>query len=62
MLTLLLVDQEVHVGVDGDDDQIGRKVSSTDHHQDIRILEGDLLRNLHHHKDDYQVGTGAPGQ
>lgn len=45
------------VGVETDDDSVRRNVHPADDVQDIGVFHGDLLRNLHHHEDDYQVGT-----
>lgn len=47
------------VGVEGDDDDIRQNVQSADEHQYVGVLHRNLLGNLHHHEDDYQVGTIA---
>jgi len=60
--TLLLIDQEVHVGIDGDDNHVREDVAGSNHIHDIWILHGDLLGNLHHHKDDHQVGAAQSSQ
>ena len=43
------------VEVDAGDDEVREDVESADTHQDVLILERDLLRHLHHPKDDDQV-------
>ena len=55
--TLLLVNHQVDVGVETDDDGVRRNVHPADDVQDVGVLHGNLLRDLHHHEDDYQVGT-----
>ena len=55
--TLLLIDQEMNVGVDRDDDHVGQHVDSANNVQHIGILERDSLGYLHHPKDDNQVGA-----
>jgi len=57
MDTFLLVDQEVHVSVDGDNDNIGENVSAANKHQGIGVFHWDPLGDLHHPKDDDQVGS-----
>lgn len=57
--TLLLVDQEMGVGVDADDDQVGDNVASSDHVHHVGIIHWDLFRDLHHPKDDDQVGSAS---
>jgi len=55
--TFLLIDQEVHVGVDGDDDYVGEDVSTTNEVEGIWVLHRNSLGDLHHPKDDDQVGS-----
>lgn len=43
--------------MDGQDEEIGQDVASAHHHQDLRILKGNLLGQLHHHQDDGEIGT-----
>lgn len=57
MLTLLLVNLEVAVGVHAHDDNVREDVDSADHVQDTGVVHGDLLGDLHHHEDDDQVGA-----
>ena len=57
--TLLLIDEEVNVGVDRDDDHVGQDVASADQVQGIWILHRDSFRDLHHPKDDDQVCAGG---
>lgn len=57
--TFLLIDQEVHVGVDGDDDYVGEDVSTSNEVKGIRVLHRNSLGDLHHPKDDDQVGSGV---
>lgn len=56
LCTFLLINQEMGVGVDADDDRVGEQVDSSDEHQGLRIFQRDSLGDLHHHKDDNQVG------
>jgi hypothetical protein len=60
--TLLLVDLHLYVKVDAGDEQVADDVESAHAVEDHRVLEGDLLANLHHHKDDHEVGAALPGQ
>ena len=55
--TLLRVDLQLYVEVDAQYQQIGDDVQASDAHQDLRVLEGYLLRNLHHAENDHQVGA-----
>lgn len=55
--TLLLVDQEMSVGVDGDDDYVRQDISRSHQIEGIWIIERDSFRDLHHSEDDDQVGT-----
>ena len=57
--TLLLVDLNLDVDVDGGNDQIASDVKRTNAVEDIRVFEGDALRYLHHPKDDDDVDTVA---
>jgi hypothetical protein len=57
VLTLLLIDQEVHIGVNGDDYHVGQDVSATNKHQRLGVLHGNSFRHLHHAKYDHQIGT-----
>lgn len=60
--TLLLVDLELDVEVDAGDEHVADDVESAHGVKDGRVLEGDLLADLHHHKDDHEVGAALPGQ
>lgn len=70
-LTLLFIDQEVHIGVNRDDYHVGQDVSAANEHQRLRVLHGNSFRlisqyiignvsrgithHLHHHQDNHQV-------
>ncbi len=56
-LTFVRVDLLSNVEVDAQDDQVGNNVHSAYAHEDLWIIEGYLLRYLHHTKDDHQVGA-----
>ena len=47
------------VHVDAEDDQVADDVESAHSVQDVRVIEGDFLAGLHHHKDDDQVGSAV---
>jgi len=55
--TLLLVNQEMDVRVNGDDDHVREDVDGANDVQGIGIIERDSLGHLHHSEDDDQVGT-----
>jgi len=57
MLTLLLIDLQMHVGIHRNDDDVRQDVAGADHIEDTGIIHRNLLGDLHHHKDDHQVGT-----
>jgi hypothetical protein len=56
-LTFLLVYLHLHVKVDTCNDQVRNDVRHADSREDVRVIERNLLGDLHHHKDDHQVGT-----
>lgn len=60
MLTLLLIDQEVHVGVKGDNDHVREYVASPDEHERLRIFHWNTLGNLHPGVEvsDWRFGMG----
>lgn len=60
--TPLFVDLELGVEVDGGDEQVADDVEGAHAVQDGRVVKGDLLADLHHHKDDHEVGAALPGQ
>lgn len=60
MHTPLLVDLHLGVEVDAGDEQIANDVESAHAHEDVRVFEGDLLADLHHDKDDHEVGAALP--
>jgi len=60
--TLLLVDLQLDVEVDAGDEHVADDVESAHGVKDGRVVEGDLLADLHHHKDDHEVGAALPGQ
>jgi hypothetical protein len=53
----LLVDLTLNVQVDTEDQDIREDVYGPDAIQDHRVLEVDLFRDLHHDKNDDQVGA-----
>jgi len=55
--TLFLIDQVVGVRVHGEDEDIGENVDAADDHERLGILHWDSLGDLHHPKDDDQVGA-----
>jgi hypothetical protein len=57
-LTLLLVDLELDVEVDTGDDEVAGDVNGANNVEHVLIFEGDLLGDLHHTKDDHEVGAG----
>lgn len=57
MHTLLLIDLGLRIHVESKNDHIGREVYATDEEEDIRVVKGNLLRQLHHHKDDGQISS-----
>jgi hypothetical protein len=60
--TLLLVDLHLDVEVDAGDEQVADDVESAHAVEDGRVIEGDLLADLHHYKDDHEVGAALPSQ
>jgi hypothetical protein len=48
LLTLLAVDLRLHVEVNAGNDKVGHDVECANSHQDVGVLEGHLLRDLHH--------------
>jgi hypothetical protein len=60
--TLLLVDLHLDIEVDAGDEQVANDVEGAHAVEDHRVVEGDLLANLHHHKDDHEVGAASRGQ
>lgn len=57
--TLLLVDLGLNVEVQDGDQDVAGNVAGAAHVQDIRVIEGDLARDLDHAEHDDQVGTVA---
>lgn len=55
--TSLLVNLHLDVHVHAKDDDVAENVQAADAHQDVGVVEGDLLAGLHHHEDDDQVGA-----
>jgi hypothetical protein len=47
-LTLLAVDLGLHVEVNAGNNEVGHDVECANSHQNVGVLEGHLLRNLHH--------------
>lgn len=60
--TLFLIDLVIHVGVDGGNNHVRDNIAQTNVHQDLRVLKRDSLGDLHHPKDDDQVGSAESGQ
>ena len=55
--TLFAVNLGLCPQVDPHNEDVGQDIQSTDAHQNIGVIEGNLLGQLHHHQDDGQVGT-----
>ena len=55
--TPLLVDLHLGVEVDAGDEQVADDVERAHAHEDVGIFKGDLLADLHHDKDDHEVGA-----
>jgi hypothetical protein len=55
--TVLLLDNLSAVHVQSKDDQVGEDVESSDTVEPVRVIEGDLLRYLHHPQDHGEVGS-----
>ena len=56
-LTLLCVDLHLHVKVYADDYDIRDDVENANAKKDLRVFEGYFLGDLHHTKDNDQIGT-----
>lgn len=56
-LAFLLVYKHLYVQVDSCNDQVRDDVRHAYTHEDVRVIERNLLRHLHHHKDEHQVGA-----
>ena len=54
-LTLFLIDLLLYVQIDGDNYEVGNDVHGPDTQKDLRILERNFFRYLHHTKYDHQV-------
>lgn len=59
MLTLLLVDLDLHVKVESGDEDVAANVDGANNVEHVLVFEGNLLGNLHHTKYDGKVGAGA---
>lgn len=55
--TLLLVDLDLGVQVDGSDDQVAGNVEGANDVEGVGVIEGNSLGHLHHSKNDDNVGT-----
>lgn len=55
--TLLRSDLLLRKEVNAQDDQVGQDVQPPNEHQNLRVLEWNLLGQLHHHKDDSHIGS-----
>jgi hypothetical protein len=55
--TPLLVDLHLGVEVDAGDEQVADDVERAHAHEDVGVFKGDLLADLHHDKDDHEVGA-----
>lgn len=60
MRTPLLVDLHLGVEVDAGDKQVADNVESAHTHEDVGVFKGDLLADLHHNKNDHEVGAALP--
>ena len=58
--TPLLVDLHLGVEVYAGDEQVADDVQRAHAHEDVRVVEGDLLADLHHDKNDHEVGAALP--
>lgn len=56
-LTFLRVDLLSNIEVYAQYNQVGDDVQGADAHKDLWVVEGDLLRHLHHTKYDHQIGA-----
>jgi len=56
-VVILLIDLAANVHVQRQDDNVGKNVHRPHAIQDIRILERDLLRDLHHTQNDHNIGN-----
>ena len=57
--TLLLVDLQLDVDIEGGNDQVASDIEGTDAIENIGVVEGNALRHLHHPEDDDDVDTVA---
>ena len=48
----------MYVEGDGQYQQVGKDVKTSDAHQDLGVIERYLLGDLHHAEDDHQIGAG----
>lgn len=55
--TVLLLDNHSTVHIQTKDDQIGEDVHPPDAVEPCWVVEGDLLRHLHHAQDHNEVGS-----
>lgn len=56
-LTLFLIDLHLNIVIDANNNDVGYDVECANCCEHSWVIEGDLLRDLHHHKDDDQVGA-----
>ena len=61
VLTIPRLDLHANVVIDAEDEEIRDGVEDSDTQKDLRIIERNLLRHLHHSQNDHQVGA-ASGQ
>ena len=57
--TLLLVNGDLDVDVDGQDDQVAGDVDGAADVEHVRVLEWNPFRDLHHPQDDDQVRSAS---
>lgn len=57
ILTLLLVNGALDIEVNSQDDDVADGIEGAAGIEDVGVFEGDLLGELHHSKDDDQVGA-----
>lgn len=55
--TILALDYNPNIVVNGENDEIAENVSGTNNIKDIRIIERDSFRDLHQAENDGEVGT-----
>jgi len=60
--TLLLVDEHLCVEVEASDDEVAQEVHGANTVEDVGVVKGDTLGDLHHSKNDDNIDAGCIGQ